>query len=294
MTAADLQIRNTSKYQLMPDMTPAEFKTLKADIAERGVVVPIDVDATGEVLDGHQRHRAWAELKKNEPPPTIVREGLSEQEKHAFVRKNNILRRHLTREQIRSLIAEQLKETPGWADNRIADELSVDGKTVGSVREDLEATSEFPKLDRLVGKDGRTRPRKQPRERRHPDVAALKGKPVPPTSANSEDRTQSKRALTDADRRFLELEGQQRLPLERGSELDNAPLPSDRRYPVILADPPWKFHLHGSDYDRSAERHYPVMETEDIFALPVAKIAACDAALFMWTTAAHLPEALRV
>jgi N6-adenosine-specific RNA methylase IME4 len=36
------------------------------------------------------------------------------------------------------------------------------------------------------------------------------------------------------------------------------------------------------------------METEDISALPVAGIAASDAALFMWTTAAHLPEALRV
>jgi len=286
------KIRDTSKYQLMPDMTPAEFEALKADIVERGVVVPIDVDETGEILDGHQRYRAWAELKKNEPPPVNVREGFSEQEKRAFARKNNILRRHLTRDQIRSLIAEQLKETPDWADNRIAEELGVDGKTVGAAREDLEATSEIPKLNRLVGKDGKTRPRKQPRERREPDVAALKGKPAPPTSANSEARSQSKkRPLTYAELRLLELEGQQRLPF---GELDNTPLPSDRRYRVIYADPPWKFHLHGPDYDRSAERHYPTMETEEICALPVADIAAPDAALFMWTKAAQLPEALRV
>jgi ParB-like chromosome segregation protein Spo0J len=138
------------------------------------VVVPIDIDETGEILDGHHRYRAWTELKKNEPPPTIVREGLSEQEKRAFARKNNILRRHLTREQVRRLIAEQLKDSPEWADNRIAEELGVDGKTVGSVRDDLEATSEIPKLDRLVGKDGKTRPRKQSRKCREPveDVAA--------------------------------------------------------------------------------------------------------------------------
>lgn len=160
-----IAIRDTSKYQLMPDMSPAEFEALKADIAQRGVVVPIDVDEQGQILDGHHRHRAWVELHKNEPPPIIVREGLSEQEKRAFARKNNILRRHLTREQVRRLIAEQLKDSPEWADNRIAEELGVDGKTVGSVRDDLEATSEIPKLDRLVGKDGKTRPRKQPRKR---------------------------------------------------------------------------------------------------------------------------------
>jgi hypothetical protein len=43
------------------------------------VVVPIDVDEQGEILDGHHRYRAWVDLQKNEPPPTIVREGLSEQ-----------------------------------------------------------------------------------------------------------------------------------------------------------------------------------------------------------------------
>ena len=158
MTAA---IRDTSKYQLMPDMSPAEFEALKADIAQRGVVVPIDVDETGEILDGHHRYRAWVELKRNEPPPTIVRAGLSEQEKRAFARKNNILRRHLTREQVRRLIAEQLKDSPDWADNRIADELGVDHKTVGSVRGDLEATWEIPKLDALVGKDGKARQRRK-------------------------------------------------------------------------------------------------------------------------------------
>jgi len=174
MTSEGVAIRDTKRFQLMPDMSPAEFEALKADIAQRGVVVPIDIDETGEILDGHHRHRAWTELKKNEPPPTILREGLSEQEKRAFARKNNILRRHLTREQVRRLIAEQLKDSPEWADNRIAEELGVDGKTVGSVRDDLEATSEIPKLDRLVGKDGKSRPRKQPRKRRDPveDVAA--------------------------------------------------------------------------------------------------------------------------
>ena len=114
------EIKDTGKYQLLPDMGPAEFEALRADIAERGVVVPIDIDEAGEIIDGHHRYRAWLALKKNEPPPTIVREGLSDQDKRAFARKNNILRRHLTREQVRAIVAAQLKDTPQWADNRSA------------------------------------------------------------------------------------------------------------------------------------------------------------------------------
>jgi ParB-like chromosome segregation protein Spo0J len=155
------EIKDTGKYQLLPDMGPAEFEALRADIAERGVVVPIDIDEAGEIIDGHHRYRAWLALKKNEPPPTIVREGLSDQDKRAFARKNNILRRHLTREQVRAIVAAQLKDTPQWADNRIAKDIGVDGKTVGDVRTELVSTSEIPKFERLIGADGKERPAKR-------------------------------------------------------------------------------------------------------------------------------------
>jgi N6-adenosine-specific RNA methylase IME4 len=36
------------------------------------------------------------------------------------------------------------------------------------------------------------------------------------------------------------------------------------------------------------------METEEICAMPIADIATPDAALFMWTTPVHVPDALRV
>ena len=57
-----VDIKDTGKYQLLPDLPVAEFEALKADIAERGVVVPIDIDEDGEILDGHTRFRAWREL----------------------------------------------------------------------------------------------------------------------------------------------------------------------------------------------------------------------------------------
>jgi hypothetical protein len=42
------------------------------------VLTPIDIDEHGNILDGHNRFRAWRELEKIEPPPTIVRAGLNE------------------------------------------------------------------------------------------------------------------------------------------------------------------------------------------------------------------------
>ena len=65
--AAAVNIQQADKYQLLPPMAPETYEVLKADIAVRGVVVPIDVDEDGNILDGHHRPRAWCELKKNEP-----------------------------------------------------------------------------------------------------------------------------------------------------------------------------------------------------------------------------------
>jgi hypothetical protein len=90
---------------------------------------------------------------------------MTEAEKRVFARKANVLRRQLNREQLRNLIAEQLKDTPEWANNRIAGVVGVDDKTVAAVRTSLEATSEIPKLDALTGADGKARPRKQAKRR---------------------------------------------------------------------------------------------------------------------------------
>ena len=155
-------LRLKEKYQVMPDMPPEQFEALKADIAERGVLVPIDVDEHGHILDGHHRYRACMELGLTDFP-TIVRPGLDEEGRRIFARKSNMLRRHLSRKQVRELIAEQLKDTPSWANNRIGQVLGADSKTVKAVRERLERTSEIPKLDKLVGADGKARPVTQKR-----------------------------------------------------------------------------------------------------------------------------------
>jgi len=64
------------------------------------------------------------------------------------------------------------------------------------------------------------------------------------------------------------------------------------KYEIIYGDPAWRFSNKG--IQGAAEKHYPTMTTDEICALPVANIAARDSALFLWSTFAMLPEALRV
>jgi N6-adenosine-specific RNA methylase IME4 len=61
----------------------------------------------------------------------------------------------------------------------------------------------------------------------------------------------------------------------------NAPLPTDRKYPLILADPPWRYDF-SMTATRSVERHYPTMSLEEICSLPVSDLAAPTAVLFLW------------
>ena len=68
----------------------------------------------------------------------------------------------------------------------------------------------------------------------------------------------------------------------------------NKRYGVILADPPWRFEVYSEDtgQGRAAEAHYPTMAQESIAELPVGSIAADDCVLFMWTTGPTMPQAL--
>lgn len=74
-------------------------------------------------------------------------------------------------------------------------------------------------------------------------------------------------------------------------------------FPVILADPPWHFATwsakgRGRSPDGQGRdggpRFYNTMTLEEIKGLDVARIAARDSVLFLWTTDPMLPVALDV
>jgi len=133
------------------------FEALKSDIAARGVMVAIEVDEWGNVLDSHNRMRICRELGINDYP-IVTRSGLTEAEKLTHARRVNLLRRHLSQEQRRALMADELRGDPSRSDRQIATALGVDHKTVGAARDRLAATGEIPQLDKTTGTDGKARP----------------------------------------------------------------------------------------------------------------------------------------
>ena len=142
---------NRNPYQVMPDMAAEEFDALKADIAEHGVLIPIELDEDGNVLDGHHRLKACEELGITDYP-TITRAGMTEAEKVLHAYTLNTARRHLTREQKAEAVKDLLRRDPSISDRRIAAAVGVTHPTVGKYRRQLEGGGQVVKV--TTDKDG--------------------------------------------------------------------------------------------------------------------------------------------
>lgn len=201
-------------YQVMPDLSVEDFSALKADIAARGVLVPIEVDEAGNVLDGHHRLRAVQELGLTKCPRTI-RTGLTEEEKRQHARQLNLARRHLTREQKRDLIAAQLKDTPTKSNRQVAAGLGVDDKTVGAVRGNLERRAEIPHVSKTIDKSGRSQAANRP-----PKVETPKSRRIHAVS-DLEFRDAEFQAEAEAAARDIEIERDERIALAGAGALED-------------------------------------------------------------------------
>ncbi|NGO64221.1 adenine methyltransferase [Rhizobium daejeonense] len=66
-------------------------------------------------------------------------------------------------------------------------------------------------------------------------------------------------------------------------------------FDILYADPPWRFDAWSErGEDRGAVQHYACMDMASLKALPVAEIAAKDAALFLWVIQPMLPQAMEL
>lgn len=143
---------------MVPELTEIEFEALKASIREAGrIMVPVVVTSEGKIIDGKGRVRAAEELKITDYPREVVH--LDAEGARLLRLSMNCVRRHLSAEQKREIVKATLRATPDLSNNYLGELTGVDGKTVALVREELEATEEFPKLTAFRGKDGKTRPR---------------------------------------------------------------------------------------------------------------------------------------
>jgi len=76
-------------------------------------------------------------------------------------------------------------------------------------------------------------------------------------------------------------------------EFKNAPQleKKDRKYKIILADPPW--HFWGGGW-KNQTQHYKTMSMDEIKNLPVEKLADDDCILFLWVTFPILKDAFDI
>jgi N6-adenosine-specific RNA methylase IME4 len=74
----------------------------------------------------------------------------------------------------------------------------------------------------------------------------------------------------------------------------NTALDTKRRYPIVYADPPWRYEHPTFGSSRDIEEHYPTLELEEICALPVAQLAMESALLFLWVPPPILEQAFQV
>jgi len=284
-----------------------KVQELAESIRELGLLNPVTLDARGRLIAGLHRLRACELLGWEDIPATVV--DLDEINARLAEIDENLIRNELSALERGEAIAERKKlylqrhpETkqggaPGKAGGgkqakaaKLAtfatDTAQKTGMAPRSIRRDVQIGSlPEPVRDALRGTvaendqrglEALARLRKEPEKQSAIAEAVSSGKSKDIASALREAR------LVEREERIANI--------ARGdSPLDAAPA----HYPVIYADPPWRYE-HAVSTSREIENQYPTMTLDEICALPVSEIATDDAILFLWATSPKLAEAMRV
>jgi ParB-like chromosome segregation protein Spo0J len=252
----------TLEFHPLADIFPLvegqDFAELVADIREHGLHEPIVV-FEAKILDGRNRYRACVAAGV-EPTFTVY----TGDDPVAYVISLNLRRRHLDESQ-RAMVAAKLatlrlgdnQHSEGLPIGRSSELLNVGERSVARAREVQERGA--PELVHAV-------------EQGAVSVSAAADIATQPIEEQREIVARGEREILRAAQEIRARKAEMRRA-ERMADLTKisgtSPLRQDRKYPIIYADPAWKFHLYDPDATRVAERHYPTMATESICALPV-------------------------
>lgn len=245
-----------SDYQLFGRLDSETFAALEKDILERGIMVPVELDDKGNVLDGH--HRIEIAEKHGLKFPKEIRRDWTEEEKKIHVLKLNLARRQL-RPHERGVAIRQyfdLRGVCGHGGNRTTEQ----DATLASCSEELGLP---------------------PRTAQWYIEQADLYEQLPTEEREAVDR--GEKSLSSAARKLKQ--AKKRDDAAKAAEIKG-------RYSVVYADPPWSFGA--ASVSGGADQHYATMSQEDICALPVRDHVTRAAALFLWAPNSHVPEALEV
>jgi N6-adenosine-specific RNA methylase IME4 len=132
----------------------------------------------------------------------------------------------------------------------------------------------------------------------HLEVAALRRKDEAQADALLDEAEGRGLRVLDLRARVDAVRHHDRLAENEKNSLGNGPLLTGRRFPVIYADPPWRYE--NADPRLAAENHYSTMSLDEICALqldeglPVKAVAHRNAILYLWVTNQMLPDGFKV
>jgi N6-adenosine-specific RNA methylase IME4/ParB-like chromosome segregation protein Spo0J len=274
---------------ILPLLDGEDFASLVADIKAHGLREPVII-YEDMVLDGRNRLRA-CEAAGVEPTFSVYQGD----DPVAYIVSLNLRRRHLDESQ-RAMVAAKLatlklgdnQHSEGLPIGRSSELLNVGERTVARAREVQEHGT--PELVHAVERGAVS-------VSAAADVATLSAQEQREIVARGE--REILRAAQDIRARKAEIRRAERIERLAATCNHSTPFPSERRYAVLYADPPWQFRVYDENSSIASEHgaagvHYPCMSTNAICALPVKELATDAAVLFLWTTAPHLPEALQV
>jgi N6-adenosine-specific RNA methylase IME4/ParB-like chromosome segregation protein Spo0J len=269
---------------LLPAMSEAEFTELRESIRANGLRQPITLHRDGRVLDGRHRAQVCAEL--GIPAGTTTFEG-SDHEALTFVLDLNLKRRHLDASQ-RAMIAVDLANLGEGRPEKTAQICAVSQERAAALLNVSRRSVQYAA---------------DVRSKAIPEIAAAVRQGHMPVS-----QAARVAGLSEAGQQRVASEMHKGKPLtttviaatriERVAKIEaaatNCPLSElGRTFPVLYADPPWRFETWSEGgQQKAAEMHYPTATVAELATMPVCEIAARDAVLFMWAVPASFIEAL--
>jgi N6-adenosine-specific RNA methylase IME4/predicted transcriptional regulator len=275
---------STPYADLLPPLSTEELAALRASIQAEGVRHPVEIDESGNVLDGH--HRLQIEPKA----PTVIVRGLSPAEKEAYVLRSNSVRRNLSPEQD-SEVRQRKRETANklrtedakkWTQKRVAATLGVSQKTVSMWWD----TSIIPSNISSKRPDARL---KLPRKMRDELVARVEA---------GDSQTAVAADMKISQQRVSQIVTQAKKKRENKRKVNKLAKQTagdafDGIYDVVVIDPPWPMEKIDREVrPNQSAFDYPTMTESQIAAVNLP--AAADCHLWLWTTHRFLPMAFRV
>lgn len=285
---------------LFPSMSEEEYKSLKESISSEGLLEPVWL-YDGKILDGRHRYRACQELGVQ--PDTRVFDG-SESEALALALALNLDRRHMSTDQKAALAAEieaYESEQIGGQGSR-TDLTSGNNSTSGRARKKAaEKVSTNPRYVSDAKKIRQDAPDvfDRMKEGRYGSMADAKRVAELDTDTREQvnrsiDQGEEVDTKTVARKAKRKRSREQRTAKIKEQENETPGLEElDRRFGVVLADPPWSYDFSRSD-SRKVENQYPTLQSGEIGDFPVGEIVTNDSILFLWTTSPKLQEGMQV